>query len=95
MGILRPGDETIYCTGGPYDTLEEVIGLRGEGKGSLKEYGISYKQVELTPEGSIDYDALQRAIGPATRMVCLQRATGYAWRKAISIEEIRRMYCIC
>ena len=79
----------IYCTGGPYDTLEEVIGLRGEGKGSLKEYGISYKQVELTPEGSIDYDALQRAIGPATRMVCLQRATGYAWRKAISIEEIR------
>ena len=87
MGILRPGDEMIYCTGGPYDTLEEVIGLRGEGKGSLKEYGISYKQVELTPEGSIDYDALQRAIGPATRMVCLQRATGYAWRKAISIEE--------
>ena len=45
--------------------------------------------MELTPEGSIDYDALQRAIGPATRMVCLQRATGYAWRKAISIEEIR------
>ena len=89
MGILRPGDEMIYCTGGPYDTLEEVIGLRGEGKGSLKEYGISYKQVELTPEGNIDYDALQRAIGPATRMVCLQRATGYAWRKAISIEEIR------
>ncbi|MFQ8847316.1 MAG: methionine gamma-lyase family protein, partial [Clostridia bacterium] len=89
MGILRPGDEMIYCTGGPYDTLEEVIGLRGEGKGSLKEYGISYKQVELTPEGSIDYDALQRAICPATRMVCLQRATGYAWRKAISIEEIR------
>ena len=50
MGILRPGDEMIYCTGGPYDTLEEVIGLRGEGKGSLKEYGISYKQVELTPD---------------------------------------------
>ena len=45
MGILRPGDEMIYCTGGPYDTLEEVIGLRGEGKGSLKEYGISYKQM--------------------------------------------------
>ena len=62
MGILRPGDEMIYCTGGPYDTLEEVIGLRGEGKGSLKEYGISYKQVELTPEGGIDYDALKEAI---------------------------------
>ncbi len=88
MGILRPGDEMIYCTGGPYDTLEEVIGLRGEGKGSLKEYGVSYQQVELTPEGRIDYDALKEAIGPSTRMVCLQRATGYGWRKAVTIEEI-------
>lgn len=88
-GILRPGDEMIYCTGAPYDTLEEVIGLRGEGKGSLKEYGITYRQVELTAEGNIDYDALGAAIGPATRMVCLQRATGYGWRKAISIEEIK------
>ncbi len=88
MGILRPGDEMIYCTGGPYDTLEEVIGLRGEGKGSLKEYGVSYRQVELTPEGRIDYDALKKAIGPSTRMVCLQRATGYGWRKAVTIEEI-------
>lgn len=87
-GILRPGDELIYCTGGPYDTLEEVIGIRGEGKGSLKEFGISYKQVELTSEGKIDIEALGEAIGPNTRMVSLQRATGYAWRKAISIEEI-------
>lgn len=88
MGILRPKDELIYCTGAPYDTLEEVIGIRGEGKGSLKEYGISYRQVELTAEGKIDYDALRKAIGPATRMITLQRATGYGWRKAISIEEI-------
>ena len=88
MGILRPGDELIYCTGAPYDTLEEVIGIRGEGKGSLKEYGVSYKQVELTPEGTIDFEALREAISPATRMITLQRATGYGWRKAISIEEI-------
>jgi len=88
MGILRPGDELIYCTGAPYDTLEEVIGIRGEGKGSLKEYGVTYKQVELTPEGNIDFDALKEAISPKTRMVSLQRATGYGWRKAISIEEI-------
>ncbi len=88
MGILRPGDELIYCTGAPYDTLEEVIGIRGEGKGSLKEYGVSYKQVELTEDGNIDFDALKSAIGPKTRMVTLQRATGYGWRKAISIEEI-------
>ena len=88
MGILRPGDELVYCTGAPYDTLEEVIGIRGEGKGSLKEYGVSYRQVELTANGKIDYDALKAAISPATRMITLQRATGYGWRKAISIEEI-------
>ena len=88
MGILRPGDQLIYCTGAPYDTLEETIGIRGEGKGSLKDYGISYDQVELTPDGRIDFDALAKAITPATRMVSLQRATGYGWRKAITIEEI-------
>lgn len=88
MGILRPGDELIYCTGAPYDTLEEVIGIRGEGKGSLKEYGVTYKQVELTPDGRIDLEALGKAISPATRMITVQRATGYGWRKAISIEEI-------
>ncbi len=88
MGILRPGDELIYCTGAPYDTLEEVIGIRGEGKGSLKEYGVTYKQVELTEDGRIDLEALGKAISPATRMITVQRATGYGWRKAISIEEI-------
>ncbi|MDO5414196.1 MAG: methionine gamma-lyase family protein [Bacillota bacterium] len=88
MGILRPGDELIYCTGAPYDTLEEVIGIRGEGKGSLKEYGVTYKQVELTADGRIDLDALGKAISPTTRMITVQRATGYGWRKAISIEEI-------
>lgn len=89
MGPLRPGDELIYSSGGPYDTLEEVIGIRGQGEGSLKDYGINYKQVELTEEGGIDYPALEAAISPKTRMVCLQRATGYAWRKAITIDQIR------
>lgn len=88
MGILRPGDQLIYCTGAPYDTLEETIGIRGEGKGSLKDYGVTYDQVELTPEGRIDLEELGRRITPATKMVSLQRATGYGWRKAISIEEI-------
>lgn len=87
-GILRPGDKLIYCTGAPYDTLEEVIGIRGEGKGSLKEFGISYDQVELTENGAIDFDSLEKAIDKDTKMVTLQRATGYGWRKAISIEEI-------
>ena len=90
-GVLRPGDELIYCTGAPYDTLEEVIGIRGEGKGSLKEFGITYKQVELTPEGTIDYEALKEAISPKTRMVSAQRATGYGWRKAITIPELEEL----
>lgn len=88
LGILRPGDELIYCTGRPYDTLEEVIGIRGEGNGSLKDYGISYKQVELLPDGSIDLEGVKKAISEKTRMVTVQRATGYGWRKAITIEEI-------
>lgn len=87
-GILRPGDELIYCTGNPYDTLEEVIGIRGEGKGSLKDFGITYKQVELKADGTIDLEGLRAAISPKTRMVTVQRATGYGWRKAITIPEI-------
>lgn len=87
-GILRPGDEIVYCTGGPYDTLEEVIGIRGEGRGSLKDFGISYRQVELLPDGSIDLEGVKNAIGPHTRMMCVQRSTGYGWRKAITIPQI-------
>ncbi len=89
-GVLRPGDELIYCTGSPYDTLWEVIGLRGEGKGSLKDFGVSYKQVELKSDGSIDLEALDEAISPKTRAVAVQRATGYGWRKAITIDEIEQ-----
>ena len=88
LGILRPGDELIYCTGSPYDTLEEVIGIRGEGMGSLKDYGITYKQVELLPDGSIDLEGVKNAISEKTRMVTVQRATGYGWRKAITIDQI-------
>ncbi len=88
QGILRPGDELIYCTGGPYDTLEEVIGIRGEGMGSLKEFGVTYKQVDLLPDGSIDLEGVRQAIGPKTKMCCVQRATGYAWRKAITVSQI-------
>lgn len=87
-GILRPGDELIYCTGAPYDTLEEVIGIRGEGKGSLKDFGINYQQVELTEDGNIDLETLKSSISDKTRMVTVQRATGYGWRKAITIEQI-------
>ena len=89
-GILRPGDELIYCTGAPYDTLEEVIGIRGEGKGSLKEFGITYKQVELKEDGTIDLETLKTVISSKTRVITVQRATGYGWRKAITIPEIEK-----
>ena len=92
MGILRPGDQLIYCTGGPYDSLEEVIGIRGEGNGSLKDYGVLYDQVELTEDGKIDLEALGKAINEKTKMVTLQRATGYSWRKAMTIEEIEECF---
>lgn len=87
-GILRPGDEIVYCTGAPYDTLEEVIGIRGEGRGSLKEFGVTYRQVELREDGRIDIEAVKNAINDKTRMMCVQRATGYGWRRAITIPEI-------
>ena len=70
FGILRPGDEMIYCTGGPYDTLEEVIGIRGSGMGSLIEYGIKYKQVELCVDNKIDMKTLRSSITDKTKLVC-------------------------
>lgn len=90
LGLLRPGDELVYCTGAPYDTMQTVIGLTNyePGNGSLKDYGVTYKQVELLPDGNIDYDVLKATIGPKTRMVTLQRSTGYGWRPAMTIEKI-------
>ncbi len=87
-GVLRPGDEIVYCTGAPYDTLEEVIGIRGEGKGSLKEFGVTYRQVELLEDGSIDLEGVRDAVTERTKMMCVQRATGYGWRKAVTIPQI-------
>ena len=88
LGILRPGDELIYATGAPYDTLEEVIGIRGSGNGSLKDYGVTYKQVELTGSGEIDLHALRDAITDRTAMVTIQRSTGYGWRRALTVGQI-------
>lgn len=87
MSNLRPGDELLSPVGKPYDTLEEVIGIR-ESKGSLKEYGISYKQVELLPDGSFDYDAIRAAVCDKTRMVTIQRSKGYQTRPTFSVAQI-------
>jgi cystathionine beta-lyase family protein involved in aluminum resistance len=90
FGILRPGDEVIACTGAPYDTLLNTMGIAegSEGMGTLAEYGIRYRQIELLADGGIDYAALERAITPKTRMVSLQRATGYSERRAVLISDI-------
>ncbi|NJM95316.1 MAG: aluminum resistance family protein, partial [Acaryochloridaceae cyanobacterium CSU_5_19] len=91
FGVLRPGDELLSVAGAPYDTLEEVIGLRGEGQGSLKEFGIDYRQLELTPKGMIDWQALAQGIAPKTRLVLIQRSCGYTWRPSLSLAEIGRI----
>ncbi len=87
MSNLRPGDELLSPVGKPYDTLEEVIGIR-ESKGSLREYGISYKQVDLLPDGAFDFENIKKAIGPKTKMVTIQRSKGYDTRPTLSVDRI-------
>lgn len=87
MSNLRPGDELLSPVGKPYDTLEEVIGIR-ESKGSLKEYGISYRQVDLLKDSSFDLDRIKEAINEKTRLVTIQRSKGYQTRKTFSVKEI-------
>lgn len=93
-GVLRPGDELLSVVGAPYDTLEEVIGTREVGQGSLAEFGVSYRQLDLTAAGIIDWVALETAIRPETKMVTIQRSCGYAWRSSLSIAEIERICAV-
>ncbi len=84
---LRPGDELLSPVGKPYDTLEEVIGIRPS-KGSLAEYGITYKQVELLADGTFDYENIKKAIGEKTKLVTIQRSKGYQTRPTFSVTQI-------
>ncbi len=86
-GNLRPGDELLSPVGKPYDTLEEVIGIR-ESCGSLKEYGVSYRQVDLLPGGKFDYEGIRAAINERTKLVTIQRSKGYDTRPTFSVEQI-------
>ena len=86
-GNLRPGDELLSPVGKPYDTLEEVIGIR-ESCGSLKEYGVTYRQVDLLPGGKFDYDGIREAINERTKVVTIQRSKGYDTRPTFSVEQI-------
>ncbi len=87
MSNLRPGDELLSPVGKPYDTLEEVIGIRPS-RGSLAEYGITYKQVELLADGSFDYDGIRQALNSRTKMVTIQRSKGYQTRPTLSVAAI-------
>ena len=87
FGVLRPGDELLYASGGPYDSLEEVIGLRGDGTCSLKEMNVSYAQVEMK-DGKLDLPAIRAAIKPTTRMVAVQRSRGYSTRPSLMPEDV-------
>ena len=105
LGILRPGDELIEVTGTPYDTLQTVIGRengsaankRGDGslldpgdfKGTIRDYGILYKEVALGDDLDVDLDAIRKAVTPNTKVVAMQRSTGYDWRPAISLESLK------
>ena len=87
MSNLRPGDELLSPVGKPYDTLEEVIGIR-ESKGSLKEYGVTYSQVDLLEDGSFDFDGIKAAINDKTKLVTIQRSKGYQTRPTLSVTKI-------
>ena len=91
---LLPGDELLSPVGAPYDTLEEVIGIRPS-KCSLMEYGVRYRQVELLPDGSFDYPAIRAAIGEKTRLITIQRSKGYATRPSFSVRQIGKLIAFC
>lgn len=91
FGVLRPGDVLLSVTGIPYDTLRGVIGLTGDGNGSLKEFGIRYEQLDLKADGTPDYEEIERRVNPGVRMVYIQRSRGYSLRPSLFVEDIERI----
>ncbi|HIV02998.1 MAG TPA: methionine gamma-lyase family protein [Candidatus Aphodoplasma excrementigallinarum] len=92
FGVLRPGDTLVAATGKPYDTLEEVVGIRGEGcDGSLRDFGVQYRQVDLLDGKAIDFDGIRAAIDDTVKAVLLQRSKGYAWRDTFSVAQLNEV----
>ena len=92
FGMLRPGDTLLSLTGRPYDTMEEVIGIRGENQGSLMDFGVRYQQVELLPDGMPDLAAIEQAASqPGVKVAYIQRSRGYSLRPSFSIEVVGQM----
>ncbi|MFR9309465.1 aminotransferase class I/II-fold pyridoxal phosphate-dependent enzyme [Hydrogeniiclostridium mannosilyticum] len=94
FGVLRPGDTMLSVTGMPYDTLQGVIGLTGDGNGSLREFGIRYEQLDLLPGGTPDYAGMEQRIHPGIRMVYIQRSRGYSLRPSLFVAEIERIAAV-
>lgn len=94
FGVLRPGDELVYATGQPYDTLLDIVGLTGNGIGSLKEYNIGYQHVDLLENGKVHVEKVLEKVGPKTKMIGIQRSRGYASRPSFSIQEIKEMITV-
>ncbi|CAA0808485.1 Unknown protein [Striga hermonthica] len=91
FAFLRPGDELLAVAGAPYDTLEEVIGIRNSGNiGSLRDFGINYREVPLAEDGGLNWDALRIALKPQTKCALIQRSCGYSWRRSLSVDEIEK-----
>ena len=91
FAVLRPGDTLVAVTGKPYDTLEEVIGIRGGGDGSLADFGVSYKQVDLLQSGDADFEGIKAAIDESVKAVILQRSKGYEWRDTFSVAKLNEI----
>lgn len=91
FGLLRPGDELLYITGRPYDTLHKVIGKPGDGTGSLQDFGIGYAEVPLAAGGSVDWDGVGRTLSAKTKVVGIQRSRGYDWRSSFTVAQIGEM----
>ena len=91
FGVLRPGDELIYVTGTPYDTLLDIVGLTGNGIGSLKEFNIAYQHIDLLADGKVDIPSVLRKISTKTKIIAIQRSRGYAARPSFTINEIKEM----
>ncbi|GIP48849.1 methionine gamma-lyase family protein [Paenibacillus sp. DXFW5] len=91
FGVLRPGDELLYITGRPYDTLHKVIGTPGDGSGSLQDFGITYNEAGLLSDGTVDWQAVREKITDRTKVIGIQRSRGYDWRDSFTIARIEEM----
>ncbi|HAG09884.1 MAG TPA: hypothetical protein DCK76_00420 [Desulfotomaculum sp.] len=91
FGVLRPGDELMSVQGSLYDTLQEIIGIKGGAAGSLKDLGVVYRQVELAADGEFDWDSITSTVNPRTKVVLIQRSSGYSNRRSLKIEDLKKL----